>query len=280
MTNLFGEDVYPTSPASLRMSRLDFFLLMFPENQLDEMVTLTNRELKKRGAPDLTNSELLNFFGLLILSTRFEFGSRSELCSTTAPSKYRPAPSFGKCGVSRKRVDVLFTAVKWIDQPDERPDGMTSEAYRRQRVKDFVNRFNLHRATKYSPSESICVDESISRWYGLGGYWINIGIPQYVAIDRKPENGCEIQNAGDGVSGVMMRLKLVDSLCRVAARCATRKLLTFVAFVNMNKDRRCGRNHGFVTRKMVAVTASPSTTLTYINKINKTFDIYLGLVSR
>jgi hypothetical protein len=55
MTNLFGEDVYPNSPASLRMSRLDFFLLMFPENQLDEMVTLTNRELKKRGAPDLTN---------------------------------------------------------------------------------------------------------------------------------------------------------------------------------------------------------------------------------
>ena len=55
VTNLFGEDVYPTSPASLRMSRLDYFLLMFPEDQLDEMVTLTNRELKKRGAPDLTN---------------------------------------------------------------------------------------------------------------------------------------------------------------------------------------------------------------------------------
>ena len=51
----------------------------------------------------------------------------------------------------------------------------------------------------------------MSRWYGLGGYWINVGIPQYVAIDRKPENGCEIQNAGDGVSGVMMQLKLVET---------------------------------------------------------------------
>jgi hypothetical protein len=31
----------------------------------------------------------------------------------------------------------------------------------------------------------------------------------YVAQDRKPENGCEIQNAADGVSGIMMQLKLV-----------------------------------------------------------------------
>ena len=33
----------------------------------------------------------------------------------------------------------------------------------------------------------------------------------YVAIDRKPENGCEIQNAGCGDSGVMIRLKIVKT---------------------------------------------------------------------
>jgi hypothetical protein len=31
----------------------------------------------------------------------------------------------------------------------------------------------------------------------------------YIAIDRKPENGCEIQNSACGDSGVMLRLKLV-----------------------------------------------------------------------
>ncbi|KAI2491366.1 Transposase IS4 [Fragilaria crotonensis] len=36
--------------------------------------------------------------------------------------------------------------------------------------------------------------------------------PQYVAIDRKPENGCEIQNAACGRSGVMLRLKLVKGV--------------------------------------------------------------------
>jgi hypothetical protein len=39
----------------------------------------------------------------------------------------------------------------------------------------------------------------------------HIGIPQYVAIDQKPENGCEIQSAADGVSGGMMQLKLVET---------------------------------------------------------------------
>jgi Transposase IS4 len=33
----------------------------------------------------------------------------------------------------------------------------------------------------------------------------------YVAIDRKPENGCEIQDAACGKSGVMICLKLVKT---------------------------------------------------------------------
>ena len=51
----------------------------------------------------------------------------------------------------------------------------------------------------------------MSRWYGKGGHWINHGLPMYVAINRKPENGCEIQNAACGHSGVMIRLKIVKT---------------------------------------------------------------------
>ena len=38
-----------------------------------------------------------------------------------------------------------------------------------------------------------------------------MGLPQYVAIDRKPENGCEIQNSACGRSKIMIRLKLVKT---------------------------------------------------------------------
>ncbi|KAG7349008.1 transposase IS4 [Nitzschia inconspicua] len=88
---------------------------------------------------------------------------------------------------------------------------MSSEQYRWLLVDDFVEEFNEHMVQAFDPSEHICVDESISRWYGQGGHWTNMGLPMYVAIDRKPENGCEIQNATCGQSGFMLRLKLVKN---------------------------------------------------------------------
>ena len=51
----------------------------------------------------------------------------------------------------------------------------------------------------------------MSKWYGLGGNWINKGLPQYAAINRKPENGCEIQNICCACSCIMMQLKIVET---------------------------------------------------------------------
>ena len=101
--------------------------------------------------------------------------------------------------------------MRFSQQPDQRPEGMSSESYRWKLVDDFVTNFNQHRESMFVPSSLICVDESISRWYGLGGDWINMGLPMYVAIDRKPESGCEIQDAACGKSGIMISLKLVKT---------------------------------------------------------------------
>ena len=70
---------------------------------------------------------------------------------------------------------------------------------------------NRHREAFVRPSDTTCVDESISRWYGLGGHWIDVGLPHYVSIDRKPEAGCEIQNAACASSGIIPRLELVTT---------------------------------------------------------------------
>eukprot|EP00542_Grammatophora_oceanica_P010949 CAMPEP_0194045412 /NCGR_PEP_ID=MMETSP0009_2-20130614/16765_1 /TAXON_ID=210454 /ORGANISM="Grammatophora oceanica, Strain CCMP 410" /LENGTH=100 /DNA_ID=CAMNT_0038690263 /DNA_START=168 /DNA_END=467 /DNA_ORIENTATION=+ len=100
--------------------------------------------------------------------------------------------------MARHRFDDIWSAIRFSDQPTVRPEDMTSEQYRWRLVDDFVDNFNLHRRTHVIPGPCICADESMSRWYGQGGHWINIGLPMYVAIDRKPENGCEIQNAACG----------------------------------------------------------------------------------
>ena len=109
--------------------------------------------------------------------------------------------------MSRQRFDLLFRCLRFGEQPLQKPPGMSFASYRWLLIDDFVQNFNDHRRSTFIPGSTICVDESISRWYGLGGSWVKKGLPHYVAIDRKPENGCEIQNSACGVSGVLLRLK-------------------------------------------------------------------------
>ena len=78
-------------------------------------------------------------------------------------------------------------------------------------VDDHISNFNKNRDRNYHPSYFICVDESISRWYGIRGHWVNAGLAQYIVIDRNTENGCDIQNAADGVSDIMIQLQLVKT---------------------------------------------------------------------
>jgi hypothetical protein len=207
-----GYSLGPGSDARKSFSRLDYFLLMFPPEQLSTIVTLTSENLLSKSKVATTPGEVLKFFGVLILVTRFEFSARASLWSNMAPSKYQPAPSFGKTGMFRNRFDSIMSSICFSRQPAVRPEHMSTEAYRWLLVDGFVENFNNYRECNFSPSDLICADESISRWYGQGGYWINHGLPQYIAIDRKPEFGCEIQNSCCGRSGIMMRLKLVKTM--------------------------------------------------------------------
>ena len=199
------------------ISRLDVFLMMFPPKQLTSIVLYTNRELELLNKRKSSKSEILRFFGYIILCTKYEFSARASLWSEAPPTKYEKAPAFGRFGMPRARFDELWRSIRFGDQPKVRPVGMSPERYRWLLVDEFVNNFNEYRAKTFTPSDLICVDESISRWYGQGGEWINHGLPMYVAMDCKPENGCEIQNAACGRSGVMIRLKLVKTATEAEA---------------------------------------------------------------
>ena len=144
------------------------------------------------------------------LATRFEFSKRDELWSTVG-RKYMPAVEFRKTGTVRDRFKDIFSAQRYSKQPPSRPSNLISEQYQWMLVDDHISNFNKNRAHNYHPSYSICVDESMCRWYGIEGHCINAGLPQYIAIDKNPENGCDIQNAADGVSIIMMQLKLVNT---------------------------------------------------------------------
>jgi Transposase IS4 len=207
-----GTEYTPGCDPNKTISPLDFFMAVFPKEQLSYMMEKTNEGLVVNGHSRLTKGELLKFFGILILITRFEFGQRASLWATTSRCKYIPAPNLGeKTGMTRDRFTSILRYLVWSEQPCIRPDGMSSEEYRWKLVDGFVDRINKHRANFMHPSWLVCVDESISRWYGLGGHWINIGLPMYVAIDRKPEDGLEIQDSCCAKSGILLQLKLVKT---------------------------------------------------------------------
>ena len=59
---VIGESMGPGSDMNKSFSRLDYFLLMFPPDQLSTMVTLTSERLLAVGKVAMTTGELLKFF--------------------------------------------------------------------------------------------------------------------------------------------------------------------------------------------------------------------------
>jgi hypothetical protein len=119
------------------LSRLEYFLAMFPPEQLMAMIRLLNIRLEAAGKKVMTG-EFLKWFGVLILITRFEFGNRRDSWSKTAPSKYIPAPDFGATGMKRHRFEDIMRHVRWSDQPDKRAEGMGFKKHQWLLVDNFV----------------------------------------------------------------------------------------------------------------------------------------------
>jgi hypothetical protein len=61
---------------------------------------------------------------------------------------------------------------------------MLSKPCRGRLIDDFVRWFNKRRLQTSSPSDFVCLDESMSKWYGAGGHWINEGLPVCVGCYR------------------------------------------------------------------------------------------------
>lgn len=189
------------------MSPLDYFYWMFPMSHLGDIVDMTSYQLEQVGKVSTNASEILRYFGILIMMSRFEFATRRDLWRTTSAFKYVPAANFGRI-MPYHRFEALRFSIRYSGG---RSSGDSATCNRWALVDDFVTAINHHRETFVTPCEVLCVDESMSRWYGLGGDYLDVGLPTYRAIDRKPENGCEIKSSACGRSGIMLRLEVVKS---------------------------------------------------------------------
>ena len=145
-----GDDV------NLTRSCLHYFEAAFPSNALRRILHLTNRKLRAKEVDEIDMGELYKFFGICILVTKFEFSSRRDLWSTISNCRYIPPASIGEnTGMSRNRFDEIWSSLTFSEQEEERPDYMSHAAHRWQLVDDFVQDFNDHRRSNFSPSEVV-----------------------------------------------------------------------------------------------------------------------------
>ena len=108
MKTPLGSIIFKDCEEAKTISRLDFFMLMFPPKKLEKMVLYTNDEFEKKDGDNMSKSELIKVLGLCIFITCFQFSSRRNLWSTTATSKYVPAFRLGQLtGMSRCWFDEI-----------------------------------------------------------------------------------------------------------------------------------------------------------------------------
>jgi Transposase IS4 len=112
---------------------IDYFMALFPKQQLQEMHERTSKVLQEQTPPLQPTSigEVLKFFGILLIMTRFEFGKRSSLWATTGFNQFAPPANLGKTtGMSRMRFDDLWQFMVWSHQPEKRPEGISHKEWR------------------------------------------------------------------------------------------------------------------------------------------------------
>ena len=179
----FGEKIGPGNEKYSKMSRLDAWLISYPPKQLELSRVETLKKLQKIHPNDVfTTKEQVTFLGVCLLMTRTNYsGSRRNLWDGRQMySKYINGQDFNKTGMGRNRFELIWTCYVWSVQPDVRPPEMTSAEYRWMLIRDHVDNFNRHRAVNFHPGGTLIVDETIIRWYGMGGEYVNVGAMAWV----------------------------------------------------------------------------------------------------
>ena len=196
-----------------------YFESVFPMGHLHTIVQHTNEVLQNEGHKVTTVHEVMQWIGVILCMSMCEFASRSDLWKPLDLEEIVRSPELGRY-MPRNRFSALRRCLRFscsVDSAERAASDGVDERW--LLVSGFFDAINEHKKATIHPGHTLCLDEGFSRWYGLGGSWIDVGLPHYVAIDRKPEAGCEFWMLADGDSGISLRVEYVAS----EADCATRQ---------------------------------------------------------
>ena len=90
-----------------------YFFSVFPTHYLPTIVQLTNEQLardldKRFKNQPVSQEELINFFGIVLLIPRLSEMERRDLWSEVPETKYTKSGSLGRTGMSRNRFECIL----------------------------------------------------------------------------------------------------------------------------------------------------------------------------
>lgn len=156
---------------------LDYFLAMFPQEQLTRTSTLTSIQIEVDQQHPTTPGEILTFTGVLILATRFEFGSPAELWSTTLKTLHVLAAAFGSStGIPRRPRDSIWSHVTFSSPAAAQglAPAASSVRLRWDAVQGFVDNINTHRTAHvtHGPYLRMSPCRAGMGWVDTGSWWV------------------------------------------------------------------------------------------------------------
>ena len=117
-------------------------------------------------------------FGILISITSYELAAWSDMWYSRSMCKYIESTGIGKIDLTRPMFDNLWSFIWFSRHHHPRTEGVNIKEW--QMVDDHIEKSNCYRLERLSLPERLFADESFGRWYGLGGYWVNLSISKYV----------------------------------------------------------------------------------------------------
>jgi len=201
---------WPRNVSELSVARkpIDYWNLMMPDI-IDKVVNWSNdalrRDRRARVQP-FSKHEIVKWIGICFAMTMQPVRTRRNYWATM-DTRLFPAPRFGeRFGMGATRFDLITKFICFhnpILEEVANPDPWL-------RIRYFVDSFNMARYKFVMPGWALVIDESTTKWRGLGD-WYDLGMPHITKIPRKPEPiGLEIKDMCDGTSHIMLHLEIME----------------------------------------------------------------------
>lgn len=193
-------------------TELGYFLHFFPLRAIDNTISLTNAELRRRGYSELRGSsggrqELLQFVGIMMALSLHPKKSLQECFANNSIYSFSPSPQLSEF-MTLGRFSHLVACMTHATKPQT--DQELQEQGGFWAVQALVDAFNEQRRRIFRAGKKCCADESIFAWRGKDQRHQQGGCPHCTKILRKPQSvGMEIKNLCCCETGIMMSMEIV-----------------------------------------------------------------------